>query len=126
LVEWNDADLAEMLNIARVAGQGLPADLAIAYGVDLRQALTNYRFKGYRHAMIEVGLAAQACRQALADVGQECGEPLGERNWSAFADLHSEVADVTGLPTCATRRRCSVTAGPCKNHSDVGLLRVVT
>lgn len=86
LSAWTDDDLSEMPSIASVAGRGLPSDLAIAYAVDLRRALTKYRFKGYRHAMIEVGLAAQAFRQALNAVGQECGQPLGERSWSGFAD----------------------------------------
>lgn len=54
----------------------------IAYAVDFRRAVTKYEYKGYRHAMIETGLAAQSFKNSLSKHSM-----LKERCWSGFQDL---------------------------------------
>lgn len=54
----------------------------IAYAIDYKRAVTKYLYKGYRHALIEVGLMAQSFREVLKLDGI-----LGERCWSGFEDL---------------------------------------
>ncbi|KOP31410.1 hypothetical protein ADM98_00755 [Exiguobacterium sp. BMC-KP] len=54
----------------------------MAYAIDFRRAITKYKYKGYRHAMIETGLAAQSFKNSLSK-----HQTLKERCWSGFQDL---------------------------------------
>lgn len=55
--------------------------LAIAYMVDIGKSVTKYKKRGYRHALIEVGLMAQNFRNELWKY-----DNLGECCWSGFND----------------------------------------
>jgi hypothetical protein len=83
LTEWSSEVLEDIKMLASPFGVA-PSDTLIAYSIDVRRAVTKYRYKGYRHGLIEIGLMAQAFREALRDV--DGGNGLGERCWSAFAD----------------------------------------
>lgn len=65
--------------------------LAMAYAIDMKRAITKYKFRGYRHALIEVGLMSQAFRNSL----WETSENLGECCWSGFSD--NAVSHILGL-----------------------------
>ncbi|MED4045996.1 nitroreductase family protein [Priestia aryabhattai] len=56
-------------------------DIAMAYAMDIKRATTKYKFRGYRHALIEVGLMAQSFRSSLWDMNN-----FGECCWSGFSD----------------------------------------
>ena len=86
LETWLPERLTTLQEVVCASGAARPSRLAIAYAMDMRRALTKYRFKGYRHALIEVGLGAQAFREALREVGEQHGRKFGERCWSDFAD----------------------------------------
>lgn len=53
----------------------------IAYAIDIKRSITKYRIRGYRHALIEVGLMAQSFRYAIWKY-----EHFGEVSWSGFND----------------------------------------
>lgn len=53
----------------------------IAYSIDIKRSITKYRVRGYRHALIEVGLMAQSFRHSICEF-----ERLGEVSWSGFSD----------------------------------------
>ncbi len=55
--------------------------LAMAYMVDIGKSITKYKNRGYRHALIEVGLMAQSFRNELWKY-----DNLGECCWSGFND----------------------------------------
>lgn len=74
-----------------ISNDDFPSYLAIGYAIDLKRAVTKYRRRGYRHALIEVGLMAQSFREACRDVDDE----LGELCWSGFSD--HQLAHASGL-----------------------------
>lgn len=53
----------------------------IAYAIDIKRSIAKYRVRGYRHALIEVGLMAQSFRHAIWKY-----EHFGEVSWSGFND----------------------------------------
>jgi SagB-type dehydrogenase family enzyme len=55
--------------------------LAIGYSIDIKRAITKYKNRGYRHALIEVGLMAQSFRESIWEL-----ENYGECCWSGFSD----------------------------------------
>ncbi|MHB1955862.1 MAG: nitroreductase family protein [Sulfobacillus sp.] len=83
---WSEDDLQDVRSFACVTEGDLPSNLAMGYAIDMRRAVTKYRHKGYRHALIEIGLMAQSFRETLREASVRLGTPLGERCWSAFAD----------------------------------------
>lgn len=71
----------EILNISKnVYGENL-SNVFLCYSIDIRRAITKYRTRGYRHALIEVGLMAQSFRVAI-----EKQDHLGECLISGFND----------------------------------------
>lgn len=60
----------------------LRSPYCIGYAIDYKRAVTKYLSKGYRHALIEVGLMAQSFRNTLIQNGR-----FGDRCWSGFADM---------------------------------------
>lgn len=95
LTYWKDDDLHKLRSIASVSGEELPSDLAIGYVIDIRRAVTKYRYKGYRHALIEIGLMAQAFRESLREISAQLNVSLAERCWSGFAD--NALTSMSGL-----------------------------
>lgn len=62
-------------------GMSNVSSLAIAYMVDLKKSCVKYKNRGYRHALIEVGLMAQSFRSELWKY-----DNLGECCLSGFSD----------------------------------------
>lgn len=81
LKKWDDKDLS-FATAAINVGEEILSPLAIGYAVDLRRAVAKYRLKGYRHALIEIGLMAQSFRETLREMDEE----LGEVCWSGFQE----------------------------------------
>ncbi len=73
--EYKDSLILDIYNI-----EDIPK-LAIAYMVDIGKSVTKYKKRGYRHALIEVGLMAQSFRNELWR-----HDNLGECCWSGFND----------------------------------------
>jgi len=63
-----------------IEGKDIP-NLAIAYMVDIGKSVTKYKKRGYRNALIEVGLMAQNFRNELWKY-----DDLGECCWSSYND----------------------------------------
>lgn len=82
LKHWNSHDLSEIASVINVRDGYLLSNTAIGYAIDMRRAVAKYRLKGYRHALIEVGLMAQSFRETV----NEINEDLGEVCWSGFRD----------------------------------------
>ncbi|MBT2285402.1 hypothetical protein J7E78_17815 [Paenibacillus polymyxa] len=55
----------DILNISKNIYGGNLSNVFIGYSLDVRRAITKYRTRGYRHALIEVGLMAQSFREAI-------------------------------------------------------------
>lgn len=78
---WSEEDI-ENVKMAIGVEDDFISPLAIGYAIDLRRAITKYRTRGYRHALIEVGLMAQSFRESLREVNSE----FGDLCWSGFND----------------------------------------
>lgn len=81
ITNWTKDNVNEVKELLNYNKCSLPPH-CIAYALDFRRALTKYNEKGYRHALIEVGLMAQSFRQSLQNF-----ESLRDRCWSDFVDL---------------------------------------
>ena len=66
-----------------------PPNLCILYLVHIKKSIFKYRYRGYRHALMEVG----SMYQQVAMVSQSLG--LGSTVWSGFNDY--QVMDELGL-----------------------------
>lgn len=78
---WNSEQLAKVISFFTSGGSTM-SPYCLAYSVDIRRAVNKYQRKGYRHAMIEIGLMAQSFRESINNI-----EDMGERCWSGFQDL---------------------------------------
>lgn len=78
-------------------GIGLPSKYCIGYAINIRKSVTKYKYRGYRHALIEVGLMAQAFRETCRE-----NSILGEFSSSAFDDF--KTTSLAGLDV----RNCPV------------------
>ncbi|GAB3808700.1 nitroreductase family protein [Virgibacillus kimchii] len=79
--EWDEIDLRNIPNLLNSYDGTIYSDIVITYAIDLKRAITKYRKRGYRHALIEVGLMAQSLRESLNDEGD-----YGDFCWSGFDD----------------------------------------
>ncbi|WP_342478704.1 nitroreductase family protein [Paenibacillus sp. FSL H7-0350] len=83
-------DQEEILKIKKnIYGESL-SGIAICYSIDIRRSIAKYRSRGYRHALIEVGLMAQSFRSTL-----ERHKGFGECTWSGFND--NALSSILGL-----------------------------
>lgn len=80
--KWEKNDMEKIAN-AFYLNEGFPSPIAIGYSIDMRKSLLKYRTKGYRHALIEIGLMAQRLREVLISI---TNNTFGERCWSGFSD----------------------------------------
>lgn len=78
--EWDYDEINNIKSIVNSYDGNVFTNMAISYAIDLKRAITKYRKRGYRHALIEVGLMAQSFREALHEEG------LDECCWSGFDD----------------------------------------
>jgi SagB-type dehydrogenase family enzyme len=80
LKSWkNNDDYKKACNSINPNGN-LLSNVAIGYAVDFRRTVTKYRLRGYRHALIEVGLMIQSFKEELIK------NTYGECVWSGFND----------------------------------------
>lgn len=80
--EWNNEEFEEFKLVINSSGGEMYTNLAIGYAIDLKRAIAKYKERGYRHALIEVGLMAQSLKESLIDI--DAG--MGELCWSSFDD----------------------------------------
>lgn len=81
ITQWDKDDIRKVESLINISTDNLIAPQCIAYALDFRRAITKYHEKGYRHALMEVGLMAQSFRESLQKYNN-----LGERCWSGFLD----------------------------------------
>ncbi len=67
------------------------SDTCIAYSIDMRKALFKYRYRGYRHALIEIGAMTQCFKECLHQLDTN----LAEVSWSGFND--NQLTYLSGL-----------------------------
>lgn len=75
----------------------LPSRYAIGYAVNFDGSIAKYGLRGYRHALIEVGLMAQAFRETCIEL------EIGEYCYSAFDDTELTYASnlsIRDMPIC--------------------------
>ncbi|GKV55343.1 hypothetical protein NCCP2222_12900 [Sporosarcina sp. NCCP-2222] len=53
----------------------------IGYSIDMKRAIGKYQRRGYRHALIEVGLAAQSFKESCIEM-----DKIGQVCWSGYDD----------------------------------------
>ncbi|MCC2251895.1 hypothetical protein JUJ52_18300 [Virgibacillus sp. AGTR] len=82
ITQWTPKDIVKVNKLIGSNSNKMYAPHCIAYAIDIRRAITKYQAKGYRHALIEVGLMVQSFRESLQQQNN-----LGERCWSAFSDM---------------------------------------
>lgn len=76
----------------------LPSKLAIGYAVDFKRAITKYRERGYRHSLIEVGLASQSFRHALPqEFGDYCFSGFNDNAFTKLSGLSPRLAPIMML-----------------------------
>lgn len=80
--EWSSEEFNDFLSVLNTSNKQIYSNFAIGYAIDLKKAIIKYKQRGYRHALIEIGLMAQALREVL--VSEKKG--LGEFCWSGFDD----------------------------------------
>ncbi|MBE2914311.1 hypothetical protein [Anoxybacillus flavithermus] len=80
--KWTEKDLEKLKECIFIDGEEFVSSLVMAYAIDIRRAVTKYGKRGYRHALIEVGLMAQGFRESLREVK----ENLRDLCWSGFND----------------------------------------
>ncbi|WP_409294022.1 hypothetical protein V1498_12340 [Peribacillus sp. SCS-26] len=76
-----EEQIEKTLNLINLDGDCI-APYCIAYAIDYKRAVSKYSHKGYRHALIEIGLMAQRFREVLIN-----NTGLSERCWSGFIDM---------------------------------------
>lgn len=79
---WDTDELLEQVKSCMAINRSDLPIYCMAYAIDFRRAITKYEYKGYRHAMIETGLAAQSFKHSLNK-----HSTIKERCWSGFQDL---------------------------------------
>lgn len=81
LIQSFDKVSVEKFRQFTVNDKEVPSNIAIGYALDIKRAITKYRTKGYRLALIEAGLMAQSLKMALSSEGD-----FGELCWGGFSD----------------------------------------
>lgn|SRR5699024_234912 len=79
--EWDESELQHVKHLINSYDSILYSNIAMAYAVDLKRSITKYRKRGYRHALIEIGLMSQSLRESLNEK-----EGYGDFCWSGFDD----------------------------------------
>lgn len=77
----NDNEINELKYIVHTPNSKLISKYCIGYAIDMKKAVAKYHRRGYRHALIEIGLVAQSFRESCKSL-----ENVGEVCWSAFDD----------------------------------------
>lgn len=80
--QFNNRDINNIKS-ATFVKDNFPSNIVIGYGIDIRRSITKYGRRGYRHALIEVGLAAQSFRESYRKLNNS---EYGDLCWSGFSD----------------------------------------
>lgn len=96
--KFNNETLRQVLKNLNLDSKAL-SNIAMGYAIDIKRSITKYRKRGYRHALIEVGLMAQSLRNSL----ELERNTLSDLCWSGFNDnalthlsgLSSRLAPIT-------------------------------
>ncbi|WDM20587.1 nitroreductase family protein [Paenibacillus polymyxa] len=88
LIKSFTAQEVEVIN-ENIYGSQL-SKMFLGYAIDIRRAILKYKSRGYRHALMEVGLMAQSFRNSL---NRHAG--YGECSWSGFND--NALTNILGL-----------------------------
>ncbi|WP_181399177.1 SagB/ThcOx family dehydrogenase [Apilactobacillus micheneri] len=75
----------------------LPSNYSIGYAVNLNGSISKYGLRGYRHALIEVGLMAQAFRESCLDlnIGEYCSSDFDD-----FEVTYESNLNLRDMPIC--------------------------
>src|SRR5699024_5342085 len=79
--EWDESELQHVKHLINSYDSILYSNIAMAYAVDLKRSITKDRKRGYRHALIEIGLMSQSLRESLNEK-----EGYGHLSWTGRID----------------------------------------
>ncbi|HCX49250.1 MAG TPA: hypothetical protein DG757_09490 [Bacillus sp. (in: Bacteria)] len=88
--ELNSDEKNEIKRITNTSNPHLVSKYCIGYAIDMKRAVAKYHRRGYRHALIEIGLAAQCFRESCKDL-----KNIGEVCWSGFDD--NSLTHISGM-----------------------------
>ncbi|WP_433745930.1 hypothetical protein [Falsibacillus pallidus] len=99
LKKWEDQELKEVISSINPY-DGLLSNFAIGYAIDIRKSITKYRKRGYRHALIEIGLMAQAFKESLKEIsdfrmGELCHSGFNDNELTFNSGLNVRLAPVS-------------------------------
>jgi SagB-type dehydrogenase family enzyme len=97
--QWNKDEYKDFIQIVNPWDNKLYSNYLIGYAIDMKRAIAKYKRRGYRHALIEVGVMVQSLKESIIEENQN----LGEFCWSGFDD--NALAHITGL----NPRTCPIT-----------------
>lgn len=80
--EYDHDDIIEISKHINAIDKKLWSPLAIGYAIDIKRAITKYKKRGYRNALIEIGAMTQSFRYSLETLNLN----LGEVSFSGFND----------------------------------------
>ncbi|MDM5265479.1 nitroreductase family protein [Bacillus wiedmannii] len=95
---WNEEEFNSFVQSINPWQNELYSNILIGYAINMEKTVAKYKKRGYRHALIEVGLMAQAFREVIKQENS-----LGDFCWSGFDD--NTVTYYSGL----NPRLCPVT-----------------
>lgn len=78
---WSRDELREFLMVLNPVENRIYSPYLIGYAINMKKAVAKYKRRGYRHALIEIGLMAQCFRESCKEE-----ERIGEFCWSGFDD----------------------------------------
>jgi SagB-type dehydrogenase family enzyme len=99
LKEYDEELLNLVINQINPSDRSLFSKIAIGYAIDLKRAITKYRKRGYRYALIEIGAMCQSFRETLSrfdsSLGEFCFAGFNDNALTHLSGLNARLAPVT-------------------------------
>lgn len=100
LKTFSKKDLEKISQIINSFQPMMLSKYCIGYAIDMKKSIAKYDRRGYRHALIEVGLAAQSFRSNchhLLNVGEVCWSGFDDNAFSHMVGMNPRIAPVVLL-----------------------------
>src|SRR5699024_369838 len=97
LKAFSQNDLDEIAQMINSSDPVMLSKYCMGYAIDMKKSIAKYHRRGYRHALIEIGLAAQSfkhhCHQ-LSHVGEVCWSGFDDNAFSHIIGMNPRIAPV--------------------------------
>lgn len=97
LKEYSEQSIEEVKKQINPTDSFLFSNIAIGYAIDLKRAITKYRKRGYRYALIEVGAMCQSFRESISkfnNLGDFCFAGFNDNALTYLSGLNPRLAPV--------------------------------